>query len=61
MSQCHYYGVRDCVMPPTMGGALSDNTIRPSVCPSLGYRHAGCLQLASHQKCADCGPVHGRT
>ena len=23
----------------------------------LGYRHAGCLQLAGHQRCADCGPV----
>ena len=43
-----------------------------SVCPSLGYstlaawrsclgyRHAGCLQLAGHQRCADCGPVRGR-
>jgi len=33
-------------------------SVRPSVCPcSLGYRHAGCLQLAGHQICADCGPV----
>ena len=36
--------------PPWRGGALSDTAIRPSVCPpvcpSLGYRHAGCLQLA---------------
>jgi len=23
----------------------------------LGYRYAGCLQLASHQRCADCGPI----
>jgi len=53
------------------GGALSDTAIRPSVCPNLGYshagcmaqlpRHAGCLQLAGHQRCADCGPVRGRT
>jgi len=54
-------------------GALSDTAIRPSVSPSLsystlvawrsclGYRHAGCLQLAGHQRCADCGPVRGRT
>ena len=29
----------------------------PSVClSSLGYRHIGCLQLAGHQTCADCGP-----
>ena len=59
------------------GRTLSDTAIRPyvrpSVCPSLGYstlaawrsclgyRHAGCLQLAGHQRCADCGPVRGRT
>jgi len=42
------------------GVALSDTAICPSVCPSLGYRHAGCLQLAGHQRCADCGPVRGR-
>ena len=35
--------------------ALSNRptTIHPSVCPSLGYRHAGFLQLAGHQGCAD--------
>jgi len=27
--------------PRRRGGALSDTAIRPSVCPSLGYRHAG--------------------
>jgi len=55
------------------GGALSDTAIRPSVCPSLGYStlaawrsclgylHGGCLQLAGHQRCVDCGPVRGRT
>jgi len=36
-------------------GALSGTAIRPSVCPSPGYRHAGCLQPAGHQRCADCG------
>jgi len=40
-------------------GTLSDTAIRPSVCPSvcrsLGYWHVGCLQLAGHQRCADCG------
>ena len=29
-----------------------DPFVRPSVCPSLGYRHAGCLQL-SHVRTAD--------
>ena len=38
-----------------------DPSVSLSVCPSLGYRHAGCLQLAGHQRCADCGPVRGRT
>ena len=28
--------------PRRGGGALSDTAIRLSVCPSLGYRHAGC-------------------
>jgi len=54
-------------------GALSDIAIRPSVCSSLdystlaawrsclGYRQAGCLQLAGHQRYADGGPVRGRT
>jgi len=36
-------------MPPAVGGALSDTAILlsvcPFVCPSLGYRHAGYLQL----------------
>jgi len=40
-------------------GTLSDTAIRPSVCPSvcrsLGYWHVSCLQLAGHQRCADCG------
>jgi len=27
----------------------------------LGYRRTGCLQLAGHQRCADCGRVRGRT
>jgi len=50
------------IMSPAVGGgALSDTAMRPSVCPNLGYRHAGCLQLAGHQRCADCGPVRGRT
>jgi len=31
---------------PRRRAALSDTAIRPSVCPSLGYWHAGCLQLA---------------
>jgi len=64
--------VDNIIMPRRMV-TLSDTPIRPSVCPSpgystlaawrscLGYRHAGCLQLAGHQRCADCGPVHGRT
>ena len=43
--------------PPYRGGALSDTAIRPSVCPSLGSRHAGCLQLAGHQRYAVYGPV----
>ena len=34
-SQACYYA------PAEGGGALSDTAIRPSVCPSLGYRHAG--------------------
>ena len=60
--------VDNIIMPRRMV-ALSDTVIRQSVCPSpgystlaawrscLGYRHAGCLQLAGHQRCADCGPV----
>jgi len=60
-------------MPARRTGALSDTAIRPSVCPSLGYstlaawrsclgyRHAGCLQLVGHHRCADCGPVRGQT
>jgi len=44
-------------MTPAVGGGASSGTaIRPSVCPSLGYRHAaGCLQPAGHQRCAECG------
>jgi len=52
---------RNNVFMPSAVGPLSDTAIRPSVCPSLGCRHAGCLQLAGHQRCADCGPVRGRT
>ena len=36
--------LRHVIMPPAVGGALSDSTaIRPSVCFSLGYRNAGCV------------------
>jgi len=52
----------DCYAPAVGGGALSDTAIRPSVPwrSCLGYGHAGCLQLSYHQRCADCGPNHGR-
>ena len=43
----------DFIMPAAVGGgAKSDTALRPSVCPSLGYRHAGCLQ-PSHVRTAD--------
>ena len=49
---------------PTGGGHFGiAQSVRLSVPwrSSLGYRHAGCLQL-SHQRCVDCGgPVRGRT
>ena len=60
--ECRY----TCYAPRSRGGgALSDTAMRPFVSPFthlsvLGYRHAGCLQL-SHHRCADCGPVRGRT
>ena len=58
------------IMSPAVGGSIKryrDASVCLSVCLSqptrscLGYRHAGCLQLAGHQRCADCGPVRGRT
>jgi len=50
--------------PAVYREALSTTAIRPFVrlsVPAIGYRHAGCLQLAGHQRCAECGPVRGRT
>jgi len=50
--------------PAVYREALSTTAIRPFVrlsVPAIGYRHAGCLQLAGHQRCAECGPVRART
>ena len=62
MKLCTQVGYCVIVMPLPWGGALSDTAIRPSVPwrSCLGYGHAGCLQLSYHQRCADCGPNHGR-
>ena len=49
----HYY------YAPAVGG-ISDTMIRPSVCPSLGYRHAGCLQL-SHRRPPEMCELRPRT
>ena len=50
-----------CRFAPRRRGPLGDTAIRPSVCPSLGYRHAGCLQLAGHQRCVDRVSAASRT
>jgi len=59
LSLCEYPGsMRDVVIPRRIGGgALSDTTIRPSVCPmaQLPYRHAGCLQLSHCRPTEVCG------
>ena len=50
----HYY------YAAAVGGGISDTVIRPSVCPSLGYRHAGCLQL-SHRRSPEMCELRPRT
>ena len=50
-----YYGPR-----PT--GVFWSSAILPSVCPMAQLpRLDCCLATAGHQRCADCGPVRGRT
>jgi len=63
------------IMSPRRRGALSDIAIGPSVrlsvpgcsCPrralpwAIGSLVACNLATAGHQRCADCGPVRGRT
>ena len=67
VSFCVGQWVTDCdplftLMPPPQG-AFWNSAIRPSVCPMAQLpRLAACsLATAGHQRCADCGPVRGRT
>jgi len=57
-------------MPPPVVGVLSHAAIRLSVCLSvclsqrasaLGAQLPWAIATAGHQRCADCGPVRGRT
>jgi len=47
------------------GGAFWNSAIHPSVCPTvqlaIGTLAACSLATAGHQRCADRGPVRGRT
>ena len=59
-----YFIIQLVIQSPPQGGIKRYRD--PSVCPSLGYstlaawrsclgyRHAGCLQLTDHQRCAEC-------
>ena len=50
-----YFSSPRIIIPPAIGGALTDTAICLSVCPSprhaaaVGYKHAGCLQLSHVQ------------
>jgi len=57
---------------PALGVTFWNTAIRPSVCQSVCLSHgaaayaigtlAACsLATAGYQRCADCGPVRGRT
>ena len=55
------------LMPATGRGALAiPRSVRPSVCLSQGATALGAqlplaIATAGHRRCADCGPVRGRT